>query len=121
MQESSIVKMMNNRVLVEPQHNSELSDGGIYTGEPTTTFTQHAGKDRQVCMGKVISVGPGKRHPKTGVRLPTGLKPGDYVAFSDTCHRPAGVQGKDWITLRDNDVMFVSDKPIEHCSVIYRD
>ena len=114
---SEEIRMMDNRVLIEPCHNSELSDGGIYTGKPKTTFTQHAGKDEQICHGKVVAVGPGKRHPKTGVRLPVGVEVGQYVAFSDTCHRPAGIE--DYIVIKNDDIALISDEPFRHVEVMY--
>ena len=111
------VRMLNNRVLVEPIRNPELSNGGVYTGVPTTTFVADRDKAEQVCMGKVIAVGPGKRQTKKGTRRPTGLEPGQFITFSDTCHRPAGV--KDYIVLRDDDVMFVTDELPKRLEFIY--
>jgi co-chaperonin GroES (HSP10) len=32
--------------------------------------------------GVVLAVGPGKRHPKTGKRLPCCVKPGDKIIFN---------------------------------------
>lgn len=113
------IRMTDDRILIEPMRNSELSDGGIYTGRPTTTFTQHTGSDEQITHGKVVSVGPGKRHKRTGVRLPVGVEEGQYVVFSDTCHRPAGVPETDWIVIRGDDVALVSEEPIENCEVLY--
>ena len=113
----SNVTMMDDRILIDPMPNQELSDGGIYVGMPATTFTQHDGKDKQTTHGRVIEVGPGKCHKKTGARLPVGVEPGQYVCFSDTCHRPAGVE--DYIVIRSDDVALVSDEPFTHCEVKY--
>lgn len=114
---SEKVRMTSNRILIEPHRNSELSDGGIFTGRPTTTFTQHAGKDEQICSGKVLAVGPGKRHERTDALLPIGVEVGQYVAFSDTCHRPFGVE--DYIVIRNDDVMLISDEPFNNVEVLY--
>ena len=114
---SEEIRMTDNRILIKPHQNSEFSDGGVFTGRPTTTFTQHAGKDEQICSGKVLAVGPGKRHPKTGVRLPMGVEVGQYVAFSDTCHRPAGVE--DYIVIKNDDVALISDEPFKNVEVLY--
>ena len=113
------VEMLDDRILIEPMANQDHSAGGIYTGMPTTTFTQDKDKDTQITHGKVLSVGPGKRHPKTGVRLPVGVEPGQYVCFSDTCHRSAGINDEDWIVIRGGDVALVSDEPFEHCEILY--
>lgn len=115
----SDIQMMDDRILIDPVRNPELSQGGVYTGRPTTTFTQHEGADEQITQGKVIAVGPGKRHPRTGVRLPMDVEPGEYVVFSDTCHRPAGISDKDWVVIRGGDVALVSDKPFDRCEVVY--
>jgi len=112
------VRMLDNRILVEPIPNKELSEGGIYTGMPTTTFVADRDKTQQITHGKVVAVGPGKPHPRTGNRRPTGIKVGQYIAFSDTCHRPAGTGG-DLIVLKDDDVMFISDEPFEHVEFLY--
>lgn len=112
------VRVTENRILIEPMENKELSDGGIYVGMPTTTFVQGSDKAKQITHGKVVAVGPGKRHPRTGIRLPMGVEVGQYVAFSDTCHRPSGM-GDDTIVIKDDDVMLVSDEPIEHCELVY--
>lgn len=109
--------MTQNRLLVKPQRNSDLSGGGVYTGRPATTFTQHAGKDEQICTGQIMAMGPGKRHKKTGALLPMDVEVGQHVAFSDTCHRATG--DDDLIYLTTDDVMLVSDEPINHCEVMY--
>lgn len=111
--------MTSNRLLIEPIKNSEFSGGGIYTARPKTTFTQHAGSDEQICTGKVVSIGPGKEHKKTGAIMPTGVKINQYVVFSDTCHRNAGAENKDLIVIRSDDVMVVSDEPFHHAEVLY--
>ena len=115
---SEKIRMTSNRILIDPKRNSELTHG-IFTGRPTTTFTQHSGKDEQICTGKVLSIGPGKEHNKTGAILPTGVKIGQYVVFSDTCHRKAGTENKDLIVIRSDDVMVVSNEPFNHAEVLY--
>ena len=116
-----IAEMLNDRVLIEPHVNPDTSESGIYTGRIKTGFTtgyrnaNPGGMAEQITTGRVVSVGPGKLSKKN-VRLPTGLKPGDYVAFSDSCHRPAGIE--DFIVIRSDDVMLVSDQPISSCEIL---
>lgn len=114
-----MMQMLDNRVLIEPYQNPEL-ERGIYTGRAKTDFSAGYGRPgetvEQITMGRVVSVGPGKRHKRTGNRIPTGLEVGDWVCFSDSCHRPAGVQ--DFIVIRSDDVMLVSDEPIERCEIL---
>lgn len=110
--------MLDDRVLVDPVTNSDINpDGVVYTGVPATTFLQDRDKGEQVCMGRVVAVGPGKRHPKTGKRRPLDVKVGEYVVFSDTCHRPCG----DHIVIREGDIVTRSDEPYYHSAVVYRD
>lgn len=114
--------MFNDRVLVEPIRNPEINpEGVVFAGEATTTFVQMPGKAKQVCMGRVVSVGPGKRHPKTGRRHPLEVKAGAYITFSDTCHRPVKDEnGKEFLALREGDIMTISDEPYSQCFVVYR-
>ena len=113
-----MIRMLGNRVLIDPQRSSDLKRG-IYTGVPTTTFTQHEGKDEQICTGRVVAVGNGKRDEETAERLSIGGDEGVYVAFSDTCHRKAGIPGEDYLYIRNDDIMLISDEPFEHVEVIY--
>jgi co-chaperonin GroES (HSP10) len=108
--------MLDDRILIEPHENSEINQGGvIYVGQATTTFTPDVDKAKQVCMGRVVAVGPGKRHPKTGRRHPPEVTAGEYVAFSDTCHRPID----DYFVIREGDIIGKSAKPIDHVQVNY--
>ena len=108
-----MIRMLDDRILIEPDEHSDL-EGSIYVGKPTTTFVQDADKAEQVCSGKVVSVGPGRRHKKTGRRMPLDVKVGDYVSFSDTCHKPCD----DYLVIREADVMGKSNEPIT-AQVIY--
>lgn len=117
-----MIRMLDDRVLVEALPNPETNpEGVVYTGQADTTFTQKPGKETQVCMGRVVSVGPGKRHPKTGRLRPVELNVGAYITFSDTCHRPVKDEdGKEYLVLREGDVMTVAEEPFQQCFVIYR-
>lgn len=117
-----MIRMLDDRILVEPIRNPDTNpEGVVFTGAADTTFTQAPGKEEQVCMGRVVSVGPGKRHPKTGRRLPVGVEEGNYVTFSDTCHRTVtDDKGKEFLVLREGDVMTLATEPFQQCFVIYR-
>lgn len=111
-----MIRMLDDRVLVEPIKNPEINpDGVVYVGQPMTTFCQGKDKAEQICMGKVVSVGPGKINRKTGKRRPLDVETGEYVAFSDTCHKPAD----EYLVIREGDVMAKSDIPFTDCQVIY--
>jgi len=117
-----MIRMLDDRILVEPIRNPDTNPEGVgFTGAANTTFTQAPGKEEQVCMGRVVSVGPGKRHPKTGRRKPIDLNEGDYITFSDTCHRPVtDDKGQKFLVLREGDVMTYSEMPYNQCFVVYR-
>jgi co-chaperonin GroES (HSP10) len=111
-----MIRMLDDRILIDPDETSDINPGGIvYVGSPTTTFTTDPGTAKQVCMGRVVSVGPGKRHPKTGRRHAPDVDVGEYVAFSDTCHRPCD----DYLMIREGDIIGKSALPIEHVQVNY--
>lgn len=117
-----MIRMLDDRILVEPLRNPDINpEGAVYTGEATTTFVPTPGKAKQVCMGRVVSVGPGKRHPKTGRRCPPEVQEGAYITFSDTCHRPVKDEnGTEFLALREGDIMTISDTPYSQCFVVYR-
>ena len=108
-----MIRMLDDRVLIDPDESSDL-DGRIYVGKPTTTFCADVGRINQVCSGRVVSVGPGRRHKKTGRRMRLDVVVGDYVTFSDTCHKPA----EEYLIIREADIMGKSDSPIT-AQVIY--
>ena len=108
-----MIRMLEDRILIEPDENSDM-DGSIFVGKPTTTFCADADKAEQVCSGRVVSVGPGKRHRRTGRRVRMDIKAGDYVTFSDTCHKPF----EDYLVIREADVMGKSNSPIT-AQIIY--
>ncbi len=118
------VAILGDRIVVAPIRNSEFSDGGIWTGEPTTTFAgrhgNHVGKTSQICMGVVVAVGSGKRHLKTGKRVPLDVRVGQYITFSDSCHRPVRINDQDLVYLREGDVMTIADEAPDHVSLIYK-
>lgn len=112
------VRVLGNRLLIEPFRNSEINPGGaVYTGRATTTFTTEDGTVEQCCAGRVVTVGTGKRN-KRGELIPVDVKEGDLVAFSDTCHRPAGVE--DYVFIREDDVVGFLDKQPQTIEVNYR-
>ena len=102
-----MIRMLDDRILIDPDETSDM-DGRVYVGKPTTTFCADADRINQVCSGRVVSVGPGRRHKKTGRRMRLDVVVGDYVTFSDTCHKPA----EEYLIIREADIMGKSDSPI---------
>jgi co-chaperonin GroES (HSP10) len=110
-----MIRMLDDRILIEPQENSDINhDGVVFVGKPTTTFVADADKANQICAGRVVSVGPGKRHKKTGRRMPLDVIEGDFVSFSDTCHKSYD----EYLVIREADIMGKSNEPIT-AQVVY--
>jgi len=103
-----MIRPLSDRILVKPIENSDLSHGGIYTGQPTTTFV--AGKDKavQTMAGEVLAVGTGKpdRH---GRKRPPDVPIGSYVCFSDTC----GQEADGNMFIRESDVIGFLERPCD--------
>lgn len=60
----------------------------------------------QLHHGRVIAVGPGKRLPN-GTRIPMELNEGDTVYFSKFEHMPFKVDGVEYVTMHEADVVGV--------------
>lgn len=105
---------LSDRILIKVHENSDMSEGGIYTGAPTTTFVTGADTAIQKTQGTVISFGKGKFNSK-GKRRAPDVSVGDFVCFSDT----AGQYVDDeHVMIREQDVAFFMDK-LESVPVIY--
>ncbi len=79
MTESSIstlpkLKPILDRVFVKPIKPDETSKGGIILSAVSGPKPQ---------MGKVLALGPGRRHEKTGKLIPMSVKAGDTVIFAE--------------------------------------
>ncbi len=110
-----MITPLEDRILIKPIDNSELSDGGIYQGSPMTTFVQDKAKTEQVTVGEVIAVGMGK-YNKRGKRRPPEPPIGSLVCFSDTCGKPVKEDGEDFMFIREDDVYGYLPEPtsVEH-------
>ena len=100
------IRPLFDRVLVKLHQNSDTSDGGIYTGQATTTFVN--GKDLAVqeTVGTVVAIGNGKIND-AGIRRPPEANIGDVVVFSDTCGRYIDDEHK---MIREGDIAFFMDE-----------
>lgn len=102
-----MIRPLSDRIFIQPFENSELSKGGIFTGQATTTFVPDRDKTVQTTVGTVVAVGPGKDRKK-GLRIPPQVNIGDVVCFSDTASRP--IDGEDLVYIRETDIAFFMDK-----------
>lgn len=60
--------------------------------------------------GKVLRVGPGKRHEKTGVLMPVTVKPGDWVRFSELEYPEDREDGKRVCLIQEADILGVEEQ-----------
>ena len=67
------MKLTENKILVKVE-NEKVSAGGIFIPEVNKTVG--------IVCGTVVSAGPGRLNPYTGVRVENNVKPGDRVIFN---------------------------------------
>lgn len=110
-----MIRPLDDRLVIKPIENSEYSQGGIYTGQAKTSFTQEVGRSVQQTVGEVVAIGPGKRDKK-GNRRPVEANIGDIVAFSDSCSRKVDIDGDEYLFIREPSIAFFMDTPktVEH-------
>ena len=88
---------LQDRVLVERVEAMEKSAGGLYIPSTAKEKPQE---------GKVISVGKGKRLDGGGV-APVDVKVGDKILFSKYAGNDVTIDGKDYIIMREEDILGV--------------
>ena len=89
------LKPLGSRVVVKALEREEMTKSGIVLPDTAKEKPQE---------GKVLSVGPGDRHPDTGQRIPVELKEGDRVLFQ----KYAGTEFK----LDDEELLILSEKDV---------
>ncbi len=89
------LKPLGSRVVIKALEREEMTKSGIVLPDTAKEKPQE---------GKVLSVGPGDRHPDTGERIPVELKDGDRVLFQ----KYAGTEFK----LDDEELMILSEKDV---------
>jgi chaperonin GroES len=89
------LKPLGSRVVVKALEREEMTKSGIVLPDTAKEKPQE---------GKVLSVGPGDRHPDTGQRIPVELKVGDRVLFQ----KYAGTDFK----LDDEELLILSEKDV---------
>jgi chaperonin GroES len=89
------LKPLGSRVVIKALEREEMTKSGIVLPDTAKEKPQE---------GKVLSVGPGDRHPDTGARIPVELKAGDRVLFQ----KYAGTEFK----LDDEELLILSEKDV---------
>ena len=111
------IKMLDDRVLVEPEMEPDLTEGGLYIPAVAKKKT-----DR----GKVLAVGPGKRAPiekmmgdkspyrtvedsvkALNTRIPPTVKVGDIVLYAPYFGSEVKVDGKNYLVMKEDDLLAI--------------
>jgi chaperonin GroES len=93
------VKPLGDRVLVHPIEQEEVKKGGIIIPDTAKEKPQE---------GKVVAVGPGKRDDN-GKLIPMDVKKGDRVLYSKYGGTEIKIDGKDYLIMREDDILGVLD------------
>ena len=89
------IQPLGDRVLVEPQRESETKKGGIIIPD--------SAKEKPM-QGKVIAVGPGKRDDK-GALVPMSVKKGDNILLPKYGGTEVKLDDKEFQIVREDDIL----------------
>ena len=93
-----MLRPLEDHVVVEPVVQEEKTESGIYLPD-----TAHKDKPQ---TGKVVAVGTG-RLLDNGTRIASEVKVGETVVFAKYSGSEVELDGKDYIILRDGDILAV--------------
>ena len=91
------VKPLGDRVLVHPIEEKEVKKGGIIIPDTAKEKPQE---------GKVVALGTGKRD-EDGKLVPFTVKKGDRVLISKYGGTEIKIDGKDYLIMREDDILGV--------------
>jgi chaperonin GroES len=97
---ATIVKPIEDRVLIKPNEAEEKTKSGIYLPE---------GAKEKPMIGKVIATGPGKLNDK-GVRTELSVKKGDQVIYGKYAGTEVDIDGVKHMIVRENELLGVLEK-----------
>ena len=89
------IKPLQDRVVVERIEAMEKSAGGLFIPDSAKEKPQE---------GKVVATGKGKRK-EDGTVIAMDVKPGDRVLFSKYAGNDITIDGKDYIIMREDDIL----------------
>ena len=92
------LKPLGSRVVIKALEREEMTKSGIVLPDTAKEKPQE---------GKVLSVGPGDRHPDTGERIPVELKEGDRVLFQKYAGTEFKLDEEELLILSEKDVLAV--------------
>ncbi len=93
------IKPLNDRILVARVEEEQKSAGGIIIPDTAKEKPQE---------GKVVETGTGKLDD-SGNRIPIQVKKGDRVLFSKYAGNDVKIDGKEYIFMREDDILCVLD------------
>ena len=96
----TIVKPLEDRILVRPNEAEERTKNGIYLPEQAKEKPQ---------MGKVIATGPGKLSEE-GVRTPTQVKKGNTVLYGKYSGTEIEIDGEKYLLMRESELLGVVEE-----------
>jgi len=94
------IKLLDDRILVEPSEAEEKTAGGIVLPDTAREKQQR---------GTVRAVGPGKLLEKTGQRGTMSVKTGDVVFYGQYAGTEVEIDGETYVIVKENDVLAVMD------------
>jgi chaperonin GroES len=92
------LKPLGSRVVIKALEREEMTKSGLVLPDTAKEKPQE---------GKVLSVGPGDRHPDTGARIPVELKIGDRVLFQKYAGTEFKLDEEELLILSEKDVLAV--------------
>lgn len=92
------LKPLGSRVVIKALEREEMTKSGLLLPDTAKEKPQE---------GKVLSVGPGDRHPDTGARIPVELKVGDRVLFQKYAGTEFKLDEEELLILSEKDVLAV--------------
>jgi chaperonin GroES len=95
------VRLLDDRVLVEPCEAEEKTAGGIVLPDTAQEKPQR---------GKVIAVGPGKLLEKTGERGRMCVKKGDEVFYGKYAGTEVELHGDEYVIVKESDILAVVER-----------
>ena len=93
------IRALNDRVLVLRVEEEQKSTGGIIIPDTAKEKPQ---------MGKVVSVGPGKRG-KDGQRMAPAVKAGDRIFFAKYAGSEINIDGVEHVFMREEDILAIAE------------
>jgi chaperonin GroES len=94
-QEETMIKPLNDRILVLRVQEEEKTAGGIIIPDTAKEKPQE---------GKVVAVGPGKVDD-SGKRMPLDVKEGDRILFSKYAGTEIKIDGVEHLFMREDDIL----------------